>query len=718
LSEKKDATTKAGVAQRNWEAFDRAYSGTHDGWAAEADKFNAFYVGDQWDEGARQDLESQGRPVLTINEIMTTVNTVLGEHSENRVDIRFKPRLHANEETARVLTHVVDQILDHNNYGAEEAQCFSDGIIADRGYLDVRMNFDESVMGEVEIRSLDPLDVVIDPDAKEYDPKHWSEVFVSRWHTLDEIQSLYGKNKAEELKGFVLAGSTYGHNAVRYDTERRFGNGTETIPTGDEALRQLRGVRVIERQHRKLAKRRMFVDLESGDTRPVPDTWEPERVAEVAERYGLGVTHKVVSRIRWTVSCDHVLLHDEWSPYDDFTVVPFFPLFRRGRISGLVRQLISPQEQLNKIESQLLHIVNTTANSGYWVEEGSLANMTAEELEQRGAETGLVGVYRKGRKPPEKIQPNQIPSGLDRLGTKSLQFIHEVAGTEALLGRAPKSEVSGVAMDRSQTRALVKLQPLMDNLARTRRLVAERVLRLVQQYYNETRVMRVTDWRQPTQPEVEVAINQPTPMGEILNNVTVGTYEVVVGTAPARDGALETEFAEALQLMEVGVPIPPEVVIRSSHLANKHEVAETVMKMQGRGEPTDEEAQMLQMQMEIQMQQAQLMLQEMQAKIMKLQAEAQMYASKAETSAQSAEGEIAVKQQKLQLEFERLQFDIARAEAELRTKLEMARTHTEARNAQGIMNMMAKRVDTERKIQGQLAVASLSRGSQNQPARG
>ena len=51
------------------------------------------------------------------------------------------------------------------------------------------------------------------------------------------------------------------------------------------------------------------------------------------------------------------------------------------------------QEQLNKISSQELHIVNTTANSGWIVESGSLSGMTADDLEEHGAETGLVLEY-------------------------------------------------------------------------------------------------------------------------------------------------------------------------------------------------------------------------------------------------------------------------------------------------------------------------------------
>jgi hypothetical protein len=706
---------KVEVAAQNWDEFNAAYDGRHSLWVKDARKFNKFYLGDQWEEGVRRALEAERRPVLTINEIMPTINAVLGEQSNQRVDIRFKPRLGGNEDTAKVLTHVVDHILDLNNYVVQEAQCFADGLISDVGYLDVRMDFERNVQGEVEIRSLDPMDVVLDPEAKDYDPKTWTRVFTSTWYTLDEIKGTYGEKAAKNLAGLVMAGTTYGNNSVRFDDRNQFGDevGGEQL-SGEDAMKRVRGIRVIEQQRRQLTLRRIFVDLETGDTRPVPDNWDDERVKEVSEKYGLGVMKKVAPRIRWVVSCDHVVMHDDWSLYEDFTVVPFFPFFRRGQFSGLVRQLISPQEQMNKIESQQLHVVNTTANSGYLVEEGSLANMTPEELEARGAETGLVVVYRKGRAPPAKIQPNQVPTGLDRLGAKAHQFIQEISGMESLLGRPPKGEVSGVAMERSESRALIKLQPILDNLERTRRLVAERVLKLVQAWYSETRVLRVTDWRDPTEPEVEVTINQPTASGEILNNVNVGTYDVIVGHAPARDGALETEFAEALQLMEVGVPVPPEVIIRSSHLANKHEIAAEVMKMQGRGEPSDEEAQMMQMQRELEMQLMQLSVQEMEAKIQKIQAEAAAIGAKAGNTEMQTELEPLTEAQKLELEMEKLRSQIELAREELKTKIELARINTQSRNAQEVVKAMTTRADTERKLATQREIAkisALSRGS-------
>lgn len=697
--------SKDDLASDNWDAFQRAWDRRHERFVKEADRFNRFYLGEQWDEQLRKELEAGGFPVLTINQVMSATNAVLGHYSDTRVDIRFKPRTGGSDETALVLQHVTDQILDNNKYARHEAQCFADGVIMDAGFLDVRMGFDDTVLGEVEIRSLDPLDVVIDPDAKEYDPATWTQVFVSRWHTLDEITTLYGKAAAKRLRSLVHSGETFGANSIRFGRSPRFGD--ERVQpdqiTGDEALKQLRELRVIERQHRRMTKRRMFVDLSTGDTRPVPDTWDDARTQEIAERYELAVIEKLVTRIRWTVSCDRHLLHDDWSPYEFITVVPFFPMFRRGRFSGIVRQLISPQEQLNKTESQQLRIVNTTANSGWRVEEGSLSNMTPEQLEEDGAKNGLVLVFRRGRTAPEKIQPNQIPTGLDRLGSKALDFIHDVAGTEALVGRMPTSEVSGVALERTHNKAIVKLQPILDNLDYTRHLVAERILKLVQQYYNEARVIRVTDWRQPTQPEVEVEINVEDVAGHVVNNVTLGEYEVVVGKAPARDGAQEMEFAEAIQLREAGVMIPDHVIIASSNLSQKHEVAEMVKRMQGLGEPSDEERQLMERQREIQMQLMELEVQQTMAKVEKLAAEAEALSAKAKNTEMSTELEPHKTMADIRLEVEKLLHKQRELVATLQTKREMAQMHVEGKNAQTLLTTMAKNAQNER--QAQVAMA-------------
>ena len=158
------------------------------------------------------------------------------------------------------------------------------------------------------------------------------------------------------------------------------------------------------------------------------EKWSPEKIAKAKELFGLDIIKKTERQIRWTTSCDSVLLHDRWSPYRSYTIIPYFCYWNRGRPFGIVRNLISPQEQHNKLASQELHIVNTTANSGWIVEDDSLTSHTNDELKDEGSKTGLVLTYKKNRQPPQKIQANQIPTGIDRVVQLSSNNIKEISG--------------------------------------------------------------------------------------------------------------------------------------------------------------------------------------------------------------------------------------------------------------------------------------------------
>ena len=90
------------------------------------------------------------------------------------------------------------------------------------------MDFSDHIEGEIRITAKDPLDILIDPDAKEADPKTWNEVFESKWMTLDDIQELYGKSKADDLKFIAENGNSFGSDSVEY-VETRFGDTEDDI---------------------------------------------------------------------------------------------------------------------------------------------------------------------------------------------------------------------------------------------------------------------------------------------------------------------------------------------------------------------------------------------------------------------------------------------------------------------------------------------------------
>jgi hypothetical protein len=182
----------------------------------------------------------------------------------------------------------------------------------------------------------------------------------------------------------------------------------------------------------------------------------------------------------------------------------------------------------------------------------------------------------------------------------------------------PTTEVSGVTLDRQKASALQGLKMVMDNLQYSRKLVARRVLHLVQSFYTEPRVYHVTQWRTPGEPSEQVAINQRDAAGRVANDVTVGSLDVTVGNAPSRDSFQEQQFGEALELRKAGLTIPDYHIVLHSNLHNKEQIAEEVKQLQGLGEPGPMEQQMQKVQLRNQI-----------AEVEKLEAEVQEIKSKA-----------------------------------------------------------------------------------------
>lgn len=655
------------TASSQWDRYVRARDNGHLDYIELAKKCDAFYRGDQWAMEDIATLDSEGRPALTINTILPTVNTVLGEQSSRRADVKFKPRKGGDEEVANTLTKVFMQVADNNKLDWVEQQVFSDGLILDgRGYFDVRVDFSDSVEGEIRITAKDPLDILIDPDAKEYDPKSWNEVFETKWMTLDDIEEMYGKEKAEALRFIAENGNSFGRDSVEYE-ETRYGDidtredflGAQ-IP-GEDEYRNVKALRVIERQHRKLSRCEYYVDPLTGDQRVVPEAWGDRKAKKFAKDHNLSIISKMMKKVRWTVTCDQVVLHDDWSPYDDFTVVPYFAYFRRGKPFGMVRNLLSPQEQLNKIASQELHIVNTTANSGWLVESGSLVGMNSDDLEEHGAETGLVLEYARGTTPPVKIQPNQIPTGLDRISQKAATNIKAISGiNDSMLG-TDSAEVSGIAIQAKQNRGTIMIQVPLDNLGKTRQYLAEKTLNLIQRFYTEERLIQITNEEDPMKPREPMVVNQMTPEGRIVNDLTLGEYDVVISTAPARDSFDEMQFAEAISLRSAGVAIPDDAIIEYSHLSKKAELAKRIRMITG-VEQSPEQMEMNAMQQQLAMQELQLGIEKIGAEIQHLQSEAAVNMAKTQDMAEIGP----------QLKMMELQSEMRQKEMELQLRRELA----------------------------------------------
>ena len=542
-------------------------------------------AGEQWSAEDKALLDAEGRPYYEFNELMPSVNSAVGYQIQNRMDIAFRPRGGASDmEKATILSKVVMQIADQNKLHWKETQVFSDGLIEQRGYFDIRMNFDKNIKGDIDIQFLDPRDVIPDPDAKSYDPASWADVTVSRWLLLDEIEERYGRpaRDAAEKSG----DDTTDFGDTDEETERnRFGinPGTGRYDAYTNEKDGLKRYRVIDRQKTCMEMTKCMVFPDTGDIKAVADMTE----AQIQEATAAGAKNakRMRKRIKWVVSTFSTTLHEDWSPYEDISIVPYFAYFRRGKTRGMIDNGIGPQQALNKAVSQFIHIINTSANSGWVVEENSLTNMETDDLEQVGAKTGVVIEYKKGATPPAKIQANQVPQGVDRLIDRATQALKDVTVPDSMRGLQGNA-VSGVAKQADQFASQQQLAVPLDNLAYTRQILASRIVKLVQKYYDSYRVFRITETDPITGKEVEntIEINKPDGMGGYLNDITMGEYDVVITEQPMQVTFENSQFEQAITMRKEGIKLPDAAVIRYSNLADKHEIMST---MEQSGEPVD-----------------------------------------------------------------------------------------------------------------------------------
>jgi hypothetical protein len=646
-----DTATDDNVVDNQWEAYTRARDAGHLDWVEEARQYDEYYYGKQWEDDIVTTLESEGRPYHTVNLVLSTVNAIIGEYIKSRQDISFAPMgKGANQDAAKSLRFLFKQIATNNNSEHLEKMMFSDGLIQDRGYMYYYLDFSDNLDGEVREEVIDPTDIILDPGAKDYDPRTWNEVYISRWMTPDEIGALYGPEYREKVS-LAAANGTFGHDSLEWEAPNFSGqhyNSESFFQAEGEEVKRVKRVRVIERQYRKLARTAFFVDQEKGDMRRVPEGWDTEKIKAFAQINELGLMWKPERRIRVTITADKCLLHDKWSLFDQISIIPFFPYFRRGRPFGVVRNLVSIQDMLNKVSSQELHVVNTTANSGWVFRQGSLVNMDADDLRTQGSKSGLVLEIAQGYDEPQKIQPNQIPTGLSEISSKAGIYFREVSGVnEAQLGLGRSD--SSKALESRRRGGLIQQEIIFDNLEYTRKLRADIMLEAVQRYYTETRLITVLEKNEDGDDvEQEVAINQPVMAWDqdaqeavemIRNDLTLGEYSTVISTVPRRDTYEEALFDQLMQMREAGVRLPDYVLVEASQLPDKKEVVEVIKRMEGLAAPTPEEIQRQQQLAELEMRMLTAEVTEKEAHAMERQAKAQQLQAQAGAELQKPEVE-------------------------------------------------------------------------------
>lgn len=583
------------ILNAQWNRYWRASEG-HEPWARMAKTCVEFLEGQQWTPAESALLFSEGRPEITINKIKPLFQHVMGYFRTNRYDVKFMPSHEqvGEEDISEVLNALSKQVAEMNQADWKTAEVFHDGLSTGRGFYDVRLGFNRNRLGDATEHSKDPFTILIDPEAQSYDPNSdemgWNYFVETRWLSMNEIYMLYGPDKVLNVVSNVanvpidtnIYDSTWlesvspksGFGIENFYNSRYDGTIAHHGSSFHHINRARRLVRVLDCQHKILRRVTFFMDLDTGAETIIPEGYSREkvgRILEYAQLKGMNIIVHTAVRpcIRWTVTAGDRVLHDKWSPYDRYTIIPFFPYFRRGVTRGLLHDLIDPQRELNRRRAAFLHIIMTTANSGWMYEKGTLDEDMKLALEEYGARPGINIEYERGANAPRKIEPSATPMAMKQLEMDASTDLKEISSiNDSALGQLDRVQ-SGKAIQARQSQAILGTETIFDNFSRTNEMIGAARLHLFQRFYSEPRIIKVLGVSGSME---QHAINMRTATGEIINNVSYGAYRPVIDKTPVSASFQQAQFEEALELKREGLPIPDDILVDISSMPRKEEI--------------------------------------------------------------------------------------------------------------------------------------------------
>lgn len=522
-----------------------------------------YYDGYQWTAAEIAELNRRKQPVITSNRIKRKIDAMIGIEQRGRVDPRALPRTPAHEEGADIATQALVFIDDQTRFDAKRSLVFENQLVEGYGGVEIIAEERRGKM-EVVVNRLRWEEIFFDPASREKDFSDASYMGVIKWMSLDKAKATYGAQHEEML----LQTITEAQDGETYE-DRPFK--TQTFRWGDKKQRR---VRVAQMYY--LSENTWYLAIFTGGGE----------------------------------------IYNDVSPYVDEDGKPCNPMEllscyvdRENRRYGVVRDMISQQDEVNKRRSKSLHLLNARQTAGVKGAIKSIADMKAQLAQPDGhveVDIDAIDGAREAGVPAWQILPtNDQIAGHFQLLQEAKSEIDMLGPNASLLGQLTGDQ-SGRAIMAQQQAGLAELAPVYDSLRDWTLRVYRQMWMRIRQYWTDERWVRVTDemeapkfigLNQVTGMQFDPATGQVVP--QVQNAVAEMDVDIIITDAPDVVTLQQEEFEQLARLAERGIPIPPEALIGASAVRNKAKMLEMLNQQRGQAE----QAQMAQVQQAAQLEQ-------------------------------------------------------------------------------------------------------------------
>jgi hypothetical protein len=494
-----------------------------------------FAAGDQWPTEIQNSRNLEARPCLTINKIDPYIRQVTNQQRQARPRIKVHgTNTSSNEKLAEILTGVIRHIEVNSDADQAYDTAFDYSVRMGWGYFRVITDYirDDSFDQEIYIRPIDnPFTVYFDPNSILPDGSDADRCLITTVIEKKIFQEMYPD---ADLGSFTYRG------------------------TGDDSAEWIMkdDIRIAEYFYteRKAAK---LVQLSDG-TAVFKDELPDQAILAMAGITIVSERDSMRKQIKWCkLTAMEVLEERDW-PGKYIPIVPVYGqqlvIESKRKKYGLVRNAKDPQRMLNFWQTSITESVALAPKAKWLMAEGQ---DEGHEMEWASANIKSSPVLRYKQKdiegvpaqPPTRLQPEPPPAGILAASASINNDLQAVLGIFDP-NQMPSGNLSGKAINGQQQQIDLTNFHYFDNLTRSIRYAGKILLDLIPKIYDHERVMRIIGY--DNQPEL-VVLNQRTVddagVTKILNDVTVGEYDVVMETGPGYNSKRQEAVANMMPLL-------------------------------------------------------------------------------------------------------------------------------------------------------------------------
>ena len=286
------------------------YKSARELWAQKFQESVEFRAGAQWTNEERDVLESRGQAPIVVNRIHPIVETAKSLLTYNSPQFRSTGREDSDRDTAKVFSDLFQYIWSISSGDEELKRTIDDYYVGGMGVFQVYQDPDADMgKGEVYIKSINPLDVYIDPNSKDTYARDAANILITTYMTEEQSMQIYPEftDIIEEAAMHPDESDDYPVTNLAATEGQLFAtDGTETVHT-----------------------RRQFIERYSKERHSYYNCYEPfsqqEHLLSEDEYKEYLLTYYVKVK---TVKGEEIILFEEESVEDMFTVIEEYgPMF-------------------------------------------------------------------------------------------------------------------------------------------------------------------------------------------------------------------------------------------------------------------------------------------------------------------------------------------------------------------------------------------------------